>query len=177
MASKIDRIANLLASGQKPAIIAKIVAVSPSYISQLMADPDFSAHVESLKAESLDLDSTEAEEEQTLKDKYLGAEHKIVDHILSRLDMMQDGHAIAALAKIGERRDALAKQQMIKQLPIAGQGQATMRIVELSMPVSAVPEMVIGKNGEIISIAGRAIAPMPVQTLQRMIENETYDSL
>lgn len=188
MSSKLDRIANLLASGMKPALVAKITAVSPSYISQLIADPDFKQALEELKAAKVDSAGSEEEEDKSLKDKFQAAEHKIVDHILDRLDMMGDGHVIAALRTIGDRNDAMRKHSLLTKstsaLAALGGGQATMRMVELTIPACAVPELILGKNSEIISIGGRDITPMPVNTLQSLInsqqieiEESVYDQL
>lgn len=84
----------------KPALVAKITAVSPSYISQLIADPDFKQALDQLKIDKAEAPGSEEEEDKSLKDKFQAAEHKIVDHILDRLDMMGDGHVIAALRTI-----------------------------------------------------------------------------
>lgn len=173
MSSKIDRIANLLASGMKPVMVARIVGVTDSYISQLQADPDFKSALEDLKAEKAEQNSTEAEEDSILKDKLKGAEHRIVDHILSRLDMMADGHAIAALRTIGDRHDAARKHNLLTQAPaLAGSQMATVRMVELTMPACAVPELILGKNKEIVSIGGREITPMPINALQNLIDSQ-----
>ena len=179
MSSKLDRIANLLASGMKAALVSKIVGVTPSYISQLLADEDFKAALDELKATKLETNATEEEEDKTLKDKMMAAEHKIVDHIVDRLDMMGDGHVIAALRTIGDRHDSMRKHNLLtKSTNLIGNGQtATVRMVELTLPACAVPELMLGKNNEIIRIGGRDIAPMPINALQNIISAQTEESV
>lgn len=176
MASKIDRIANLLASGVQPSMVAKITGVTPSYISQLCSDQDFSNHLSELKLELVTTDSNEDKETELLADKLLGAEHKIVDRIIDRLDLMSDGHVIAAYAKISERRDSLTKQAaMASVAKTLNQTGATVRMVELTIPAIAAPEIIFGKNNEIVSIGNRSITPMPTAALQKMIQGEVID--
>lgn len=173
MASKVDRIASLLVSGLKPATIAQIVSVSPSYISNLLQDSDFQLHLQELAQELATDSNTEIEEAKTYTDKLAGAEHTIVSHILDRLPYMADNHAIMALNTIGQRRDSMTKANLL-----AGVGQAlqsnggTVRMVEISIPAVAVPDVQFGKNNEVISIGSRAITPMPVAALQRMMDTE-----
>jgi hypothetical protein len=173
MASKIDRIANLLVSGLKPASIAQIVSVSPSYISNLLKDEDFQAHIQALAQEKLDEGCNETEEAKFYVDKLAGAEHTIVNHLLERLPYMADNHAIMALNTVGSRRDAMMKANLL-----AGVGQAlqanggTVRMVEISIPSVAIPDVQFGKNNEVVSIGSRAITPMPVAALQRMMDAE-----
>lgn len=178
MASKIDRIASLLVSGLAPSQIADIVAVSPSYISNLKADPDFQLHLEALASERLEEDN-ETNEDNIYKDKLAAAEHKIVNHLMERLPYMADNHAILALNTVGSRRDAMQKASLMAGVGSAlKQNGGTVRMVEISIPAAAVPDIVLGKNNEVISIGGRAIAPMPTSALQKMIDTEVnYEAL
>lgn len=176
MASKIDRIAHLLATGLPAGMVASITAVSPAYVSQLYADPDFKLHVQELRAEIAEEESSSENEITTYTDKLLGAEHKIVDHIISRLDLMEDRTAIAALREIGARNDSLRKTSLvnnaIKDLKQTG---GSMRMIEISIPQVAAPDITFGPNREIVQIGSRSIAPMPTATLQKIIDGDSLD--
>lgn len=184
MASKIDRIATMLASGIQASSICQIVGVAPSYISNLKADPDFNLHLSALREELANSDSGPTEEE-IYSDKLLGAEHKIVTHLMDRLNYMADNHAVAALQAVGARRDAITKQNALASFQAsAGAGNTTIRMVEISIPAISAPDLVIGKNNEVVSIGSRAITPMPATALQALlnsksevIDHETLDSL
>ena len=184
MASKIDRIATMLVSGIQASSICQIVGVAPSYISNLKADPDFNLHLSALREELASSDSGPTEEE-IYSDKLLGAEHKIVTHLMDRLNYMADNHAVAALQAVGARRDAITKQNALASFQAsAANGNTTIRMVEISIPSISAPDLVIGKNNEVVSIGSRAITPMPAATLQAMLNNtnevidhETLDSL
>lgn len=178
MASKIDRIAHLLASGLTTSITASVAGVSPAYVSQLKADPDFQAHVNELKMELVEEESTTEKELTTYSDKLLGAEHKVVDHILDRLNMMEDRTAIAALREIGARHDAMRKQALVGTVvKDLGKNGGTLRMIELTIPAVAAPDLHFGSNNEIVQIGNRSIAPMPTATLQKIIDGESLSIL
>ena len=179
MASKIDRIANLLVAGHTATNIAKLTGVSPSYISNLKNDPDFVIHLEALAQEKLEEANDSNFEQEIYHDKLAAAEHKIVDHIIERLPYMADNHAILALNTVGSRRDAMQKANLMGAINgAASKGGATIRMVEILIPAVAAPDIVLGKNNEVISIGARAIAPMPTAALQRMMDTEVdYEAL
>lgn len=177
MATKIDRIASLLAQGIPPSVVSKIVGVSESYISQLRSSPDFSTHLELLTTELAEGGTTEEEETTLLKDKLLGAEHKIIDHILKRIDYMSDGHALAALSRVADRRDSLLKQEALTSaIKSVGRNGGTLRMVELTIPAISAPELQMGKNNEIVSIGGRDITPLPTATLSTLLSTTSPSS-
>lgn len=183
MASKIDRIATMLVSGIQASSIAQIIGVSPSYISNLQKDPDFKLHLEALREEKAAAETTKDEEVEIYHDKLLGAEHKIVTHLMDRLHYMADNHAIAALQAIGARRDSVTKAQATSSFSNNLNG-TTIRMVEISIPAISAPDLVIGKNNEVVSIGSRATSPMPAATLQTLLntnsqvfDHETLEAL
>lgn len=178
MASTIDRIANLLASGLTPTIVSSIVGVSASYVSQLRADPEFQEHVTALKQEAMEEENSSEKEVTIYTDKLLGAEHKIVDHILERLPYMEDRATISALREIGARNDSLRKQSLMgSAIKEVGKSGGTLRMIELTIPSVAAPDLLFGKNNEVVQIGSRSIAPMPTATLQKIIDGDSLDAL
>ena len=171
MTTKIARIATLLANGVTPTMVARITGVSDSYISQLRSDPDFITHLTALQEELAQESGNKEAEIEIYADKLLGAEHKLVDTIMERLPYMGDGHLIAALAKIGERRDATLKSQLTSAATkaISGGSGASIKMVEISIPAVAAPDLRLGKNNEIISIDGRSITPLPTAALSSLL--------
>lgn len=180
MASTIDRIAELLASGLPPTLSASITGVSPSYISQLLKDPDFKELVNDLAKERVEKEATASVEDKEIKhygNKLLGAEHKIVDHLLERIHMMEDRTAISALREIGARHDAMRKPTLGSVVAQMGNSGGTLRMIELSLPAVAAPDIMFGKNSEIVQIGNRSITPMPTAALQKIIDGTTLDAI
>lgn len=182
--TKQDRIAQLLAQGMKPSMIAGIVGVTAPYISQLAADQDFKEHVAALITELAEEDAegkdTRARERIHYVDTLAAAEHKVLDQILTSLQYMSGREQIAALDTIGKRRDAM-EQQQARQSGAHGLGgeQATVRFVEITMPAICIPELQMGPNREILGIGDRSIAPMNTSKLNDLLatvtQGETYD--
>lgn len=169
--TKIDRIAQLLAQGVTASVAASITGVSPSYISQLKSDPDFAEHLAALKSELAEEATTEREELAHYSDTLLGTEHQILRTLTERLPYMQDGHVISALREVGARSDAIRKhQQNAGLLKSLGEGQGAARVVQLVLPSVAVGNIVYGPNNEIIQIGGRSMTPMPMKTLQQILD-------
>lgn len=180
--TKIDRIAQLLAQGVPASSTASIVGVDASYISQLYSDPDFKDYVNNLKLEAADQAITEKEELANYTDRLLGTEHRIIDTLLERIAYMPDNLVIAALREVGNRHDNMRKHSANGLINGAigsamGQPGANIRVVEITIPTAAVPDIIYGPNQEIVKIGNRAIAPMSTNTLQTLITNMDKPSL
>lgn len=183
MATKNDRIAQLKASGMPNGMIASLTAVSPAYVSQLCALPEFQQHVAELTLEMAEEETSEnkseARELGSYKDKLAAAEHELLDHLVSRVHSMDDRTALSALVAVGSRRDAIHKaQQTDKQLTMAAQLSSnllpgtTLRMVELTIPAISAPELRYGANNEVVGIGERSTTPMPAATLLKMLEGQ-----
>lgn len=170
MASKIDRIATLLAQGIAPAQVASITGVTPSYISQLRSDPEFVDYIASLKEEAGNKEVSPMEELAVFSDTLLATEHQVVAHLKERLPYMEDRVAIQMLKEVGARSDSIRKTAAISSL-VANPGMATVRLVEITMPACAVPDIQFGANNEIVAIGSRSIAPMATQALHSLINS------
>lgn len=174
--TKIDRIAQLLVGGMNPALVASVVGVSKSYISQLLQDQDFKAALKELAEQQ----ATEAPQsaDEVAKDKMIGIEHAAMDQLQTQIEsgMLAGRELILALATLNTikndtfRREAASKA--IQNPLVSGQGQMTMKVVEITMPAICAPELTIGPNSEIIAIGSRSTTPMPASSLQKMLEAE-----
>lgn len=175
--NKQDRIARLLASGMKASVVASLVGVSPAYVSQLIADPDFKEYVGHLVQQTALEVAEEDEERKSYADKLAGAEHTLLDKIIERAPLMEDRLLSQALQIVGNRRDAMEAQKL-KLLPAAGQGE-TKVYVQITIPAQCAPELTVSNTGEIISIGSRATTPMPTAQLRDMLDADsrgnTYD--
>lgn len=175
--NKQDRTARLLASGMKASTVAALVGCSASYISQLIADPDFKEYVGHLIQQTALEVVEEDEERKSYADKLAGAEHTLLDKIIERAPLMEDRLLAQALHIVGNRRDAMEAQKL-KLLPHAQQGE-TKVYVEITIPAQCAPELTISNTGEIISIGSRSTTPMPTAQLRDLLDAEsrgiTYD--
>ena len=175
-----ERIARLLAKGMRAGLVANLCQVSPPYITNLKNDEDFVLLVKELAAEGLDSDSNHREDSKYLNDKLLGLEHKIIDTLIDRVDLMEPQHLSTLLDKVGIRRDRLNPPALttVESLTLGSDGLPT-RVVRISIPSICAPDLTIGANNEIISIGSRSVNPMPTAALQKMLDKhskgDTYE--
>lgn len=191
MSTKNDRIAQLKAQGMPTGMIASLVGCTSSYVSQLSATEEFMEEVARLQLEAgqeeAEENKHEARELGNYKDKLAGAEHRVLDNLLGRLDEMDDRTALSMLTVIGQRRDAIYKAQQENRRPTSLATQvlgvhglpagSTLRMVELSMPAVSVPELTFGPNSEVTAIGSRSVTPMPAATLLKILEGESTPAL
>lgn len=147
-----DRILSYLGQGLKPADVASIVGCSPSYISQLLTDPDFKAQALALRTDA----TRETSEDKILTNKYLAIEHKL-------LAAMEGQMAFAELPAITRALEVVANRQEKRMArihaPTIAQ-QATQVVVNLTLPSHAVPEYQINAQREVVAIDSKPIAPL-----------------
>lgn len=173
---KKTRIAQFLAQGFKPAQVASIVGVTPAYISQLAKEPGFAESYQ--LACSAVVSSTDFAEEDRLNNKYLAAEHLLLDSLTGNAAMMDPRDQIKALEVVAtrqeKRQDRLARLRMPERT-------ATQNVINISLPQHALPELQINSDGEIVAIGQRLMAPMSSNGVKnlfsQMKENATIRAI
>lgn len=150
----LDRIASLLASGLKPAQVATIIGVSPSRISQISSQEDFSL----LLSSKLALMEKEDIEEKTLTAKYLAAEHALINQVMEMAPIAELRDVTAALRVISERQEKMKA----RILPPSLTNPLTAVTVNISLPSHALQAPLVQKTlqNEIIAIGNETIAPL-----------------
>ena len=150
----LDRVADLLASGLKPAQVATIIGVTPARISQLLSEEDFKLILASKVAiiEAKDI------EEISLSAKYSAAEHALVNQVMELAPTAELRDVTSALRVVAERQERMKS----RLTPATAGNMINNTIIALSLPshALALPVMDITKQGEIISIGDRALAPL-----------------
>lgn len=176
--TKVDRIAELLAQGLPAAMVASITASSPSYISQLCSNPDFMEHINLLKIEAAELEQDEASAElmefENYKNKVRGAENLLLDRVIENIHYLSLPDTLRALTVIGARADAIDKRKLTDFVANGGlTPQITNQtIISLELPAAMLPDIEYSDTNEIIKIGARTTAPMPTQTLQKLLDKE-----
>lgn len=150
----LDRIATLLASGLGTSQVATIVGCSPARISQLQKDEQFQLLLQSKIAETKKTDV----EEEALSNKYMAAEHLLLNQVMELAPMADMREVVGALRTVAERQERMKARTAI-QAPVIQQQQM---VVSISIPAHALkkPEVSINQLGEITAIEGRSLAPM-----------------
>lgn len=180
MASTIDRIAALTAQGLPRNLIASLVGVTPSYISQLHADPDFKALCIDLSAQAVEadvsIDQARHAEAELQTDKLSALFSATLDKAIESLPYLTAAESFRALDTIG-KQIALREKSTLTKRAAAGDNGAMgalaaangATIVKINIPAICAPDIVYSDKNEIISIGGRSTATMPMAQLQSML--------
>lgn len=183
MMTKQDRIACLLAQGMQPSQVAHLTACQPSYVSQLLKDPDFQAYIKELIQEQAEKEgSTVQEERNYYRDRLAAAEHKILDHIVTNIHNSTVREAAAVLDAVGRRRDTMdgvggkgVMAAIAAEVHTNPDGSSTTRMVQITMPDICLPELKMAGANEIVAIGDRSTAPMPAQALRKILAPDAPD--
>ena len=161
-----DKILDLLSRGLSQAEVSRALGVSESYISQLLAEPDFKADLEKLRAARATIHSE-------IDDKYDKVEKTVVDRlseiISTKVQLLPPSELlkIAKFANEAKRRHApVDPSTQQRQLPT----------IVINLPSANIPQLqvVTSPNNEVLEIGGQSLVPMATKTL---LDNHSRNKL
>lgn len=149
----IERVATLLASGLKPSHVATIVGCTPARIAQLTKE---SEEFRLLLAEKEAQNVKEDIEEKALGNKYHAAEHLLLDQVLAMAPVSELRDVTAALRVVAERQEKFKTRMN----PIVQSSPVLQTVVQINIPNHALPEVVLTREREVISVDSNNLAPL-----------------
>lgn len=158
MSGQAERIKKLLVYITDHTRVANIVGCDPSYISQLMSDPEFSDQVIGLRMlngeKHIQLDSRADELEGKLLEK------------LERMVpmMMRPGEVVNAYKVLNN-----ARRRLTQDNAPTSQGLGT--LVSIKLPAAAQLAFKLSQKGEVIEIDGQPMVTMPSAELLTLAES------
>lgn len=160
------RLFALLSTGIPPGAAARAVGVTPSYISQLLAeDESFAEAVATARMATLEEDVQHDNSVKTVEAKAL----KLISDRLGQVKSAADAARIFQILNNSKRRTEEAAVDKLDNAPSIS--------VTLNIPAAAAP-LVTARNaqGEIIEIGGRSLAPASASKIadirSRLLEKE-----
>lgn len=152
-----ERIKNLLAAGMRASEIATTVGCSPSYVSQLLADPEFKSAVET----AMISEQAEKTEEDHLDKRYQILEHKILNNIADQLPQADLPQLTRALEVVAKRQTEMKRSRM----PVVqAVNNGNIHITNIALPAHALaasaPVVSVNEKNEIIAIDAKPLAPL-----------------
>lgn len=160
---KNPRILELLAQGITPSQVLSIVGCSVDFLKELLQDTEFSEELEKKKKEYF----AEADEEIVIGNKYLSLEHKILKRIESELGNADMRDAIRALEVVSSRQEK-SKNRM--NSGYTGD-KKVVNIVNVSIPMHAIPEYTLNSNKEVISVGSVGMTPMSGSNVRELFNS------
>lgn len=172
MAASAEKIKELLGNGLSNEVVATAVGVHPSYISQLMADEQFSAEVVSKRTQTLTAATIRDRSWDGLEDSLLNklAEKVEQDLIYKPMDLLR----ALAVVNNAKRRGTSAQESLVVH----------QNIVTLNLPTVVVNSYKKNSNGEVVEVTtpeGKAqtLVTMPAAALMQKLgtENKNYEQV
>lgn len=152
-----DQIKAMLSDGIDAIAISRAMGCDPSYISQLMADENFSSEVQAARVVNL----TDA----TNRDRKLSA---IEDLAIERLE--------ATIGFVTRPMEAAKILHMVNNTKRRGaelngaQAQGSAPTVILNLPAAARVTFTLNESSQIVDVEGRSMAPLPNAKLLEMMQ-------
>jgi len=155
-----------MSSGLRAAQISSIVGISPARISQIATTEEFKLILADKKVDAEKQDA----EDMAIAAKYLSAEHLLINQILDMAPSAELRDVTNALKVVSER-------QLLRNKAASMNGTATttnivaQQIVQISLPIHALPEYYISQEREVISIDNQNLAPLSSTGVTSLFEN------
>lgn len=151
-----DQALNFLAQGLKQSVVAGILGVEESYISQLMAHEDFAAELAEAKSKLTAKDTA-------YDDKLDSATEQALDRIESKLPFANLQQSLQAFKVLdGARRR--------KQLNQSGSEVGTAITVNILLPTSIAPRYLQNQSGEIVEVEGQTMVSATPKNLEDLVQ-------
>lgn len=161
MALDRNRIRDLLGTGLSAEVVSTAVGCDPSYISQLLAEPEFAAEVVELRAAALTANSKRDRKVDGIEDKLLEKIEEAVDTqmVFKPNDILRH-YAVLNAAK---RRGVPAHESMV----------VNNTVVNLMIPDILRRQFTINQQGEVIEAEGQTLVTMPARSLlEHLVRNK-----
>lgn len=164
MAISQDKIKELLGQGLANEVVAGAVGCSPSYISQLLADEEFSAEVTKLRVEHL-------------------AKHNRKDNKLDNIEELLIDNLMAAVTnrQIYKPQDVLRTFQVINAARRRGASATNTAapqggIVNLTMPQVVIQQFITNGSKEVVSVGNKSLNTISPEKLLGMLKDGTSEA-
>ena len=151
-----DQIKEMLGAGIQQSAIASCLGIDPSYISQLLQNPEFREAVQVQQISNL--------RDATSRDKKLEAlEDRAIQRLSDTIDFVQkpmEAARILSIVNNTKRRGAEIN---------GNSANAGAPIVNLVLPEAARVRFTFNESSQIVDVEGRSMAPLPSTRVQELL--------
>lgn len=145
----------LLAQGIPASQVASTLGVSESYVSQLMGQEDFSAELSATRTEAAQADLDYDKKQDRVEETYLDR----IEQKAGFANLQQSLQAFKILNSAKRRKDSRI------QAPGINIGQ----IINITLPISSIPEYKMNQSSEIVEVEGRTMLSATPKKLEEII--------
>lgn len=154
-----NQIFELLCQGVSPAQSAAALGVSESYVSQLLADPDFSLAV--------------SEQRAKLSENDLDFDKKLQDVELLYLERIEQKAPTANLQQSIQAFKVINSARKRKDIAAPSSQSATGVVVNITLPTVAIPQFITNAKNEIVEVEGQTMISATPSKLDEILQAKT----
>lgn len=162
-------ILDLLSRGALPHRVADLAGVTPAYVSQLQALPEFQEALAEKRQQNMAEKQGRIGRVQKIHDDYLSME----ESLLKTLSMQVKGNLLRPIEQMKLLQIVASKKEPppILSPEESGAGSTNVAITNISMPVHIANKFVLNSQKEIIGLEnGTSFAPMSAKGLREMVQ-------
>lgn len=155
-----DKILNFLGAGVSPEKVASAVGVDPSYISQLISDPNFASEVSDRKLLNLEVATNRDRRLDGLEDKLIDKTEKLLDSPLAFNRPMESVRALVMINSL-KRRGSQADSHISQNSTV----------VNLILPNFITTKFTVDVNNQVVQTGDKTFVTVPSKSVQAMAES------
>lgn len=157
-------ILDMLSRGASAADIARNLAISPTYISQLQSDADFAQELAAKRAAHAAERDSRATKVQNIHDKYLSLEERLLDTLTvqAKANLLKPIEQMKLLQVVASKKEPMQ--------PLANPSSTQVNVVtQITLPAQIAQQFVLNANREIVGMeSGQSFAPMSTENLAKL---------
>lgn len=157
------KILQLLGDGHPPEVVCSAVAVTPSYISQLLSDENFALEVSKLRMAKL----TRYSDQDSLYDNMEAKLAKMLDNVLPYLTDPMKIFKILQGINAMKRRSHASNDNILNQ----------QTVVQLSLPTVIKQKFEININSQVIKVGDQSMTTIQAGNLSALVEKMKLKTL
>lgn len=158
-----DSALELLAQGVSPGTVANTLGVTPSYISQLMAEEDFASAVQAQRVATSTEDLRYDKKLSVIEEAYLDR----LEEKMTFANFNQTLGAFRVLNLAKRRREASQEQS----------GISMSQVVHLTLPAIVIPQFQVNSNNEIVEVEGQTMISATPKGLDEIMAAKSVKQL
>lgn len=158
------RALELLGNGVNAESVSSALGVTPSYISTLIADPEFSEQLVARRYESLQKHNERDASYDAIEDKLLKQLESLRPLMMRPMEVLRAIQVVNA----AKRRGSSAPESIVNQ-------QA---LVQLSMPVTLIQKFTTNSNNQVVEVEGQQLVTIdPKALLSKIGRKDDYQQV
>lgn len=156
LTSTEDRALTLLGQGIPPEVVASAVGVSPSRISQLVSDPEFSARVAELRFTALSKHNERDNKYDKMEDDLLTKLEDCLPYMVRPMEVLK----AISIINAAKRRGSSAPEHILGK----------QEVISLVMPVQIIQNFSLNQSNQVVKAGNQELITVQSGNMKKLLE-------